>query len=175
MPEHRARKHHQDRVAETLREYPELNARLEERVRGQVRELERLSRLKRFFSRPVAEAIIAGGEEMLRPHRREITAVFLDLRGFTAFTDRADPKKLDDAELVRTWYSDANFARRDRAIELGSQLKANPIHIALAYVLNQPFPSVPLIGPRKIKELDDSIKALRIKLTPEQLRWLEIG
>src|SRR6185503_21089382 len=72
-------------------EVHQLNARLEERVRDQVAQLERLSRMKRFFSRAVAEAIVAGGEELLEPHRREITAVFLDLRGFTAFTDRADP------------------------------------------------------------------------------------
>ena len=63
-------------------------------------QLERLSRLKRFFSRQVAEAIVAGGEELLEPHRREITAVFLDLRGFTAFTDRADPDEV--LELLRS-------------------------------------------------------------------------
>jgi class 3 adenylate cyclase len=52
--------------------------------------------MKRFFSPPVAEAIIAGGADVLEPHRREITAVFLDLRGFTAFTDRADPDEVMD-------------------------------------------------------------------------------
>ncbi len=90
-------------------EIKELNARLEERVRDQVAQLERLSRMKRFFSRAVAEAIVApGGEELLEPHRREITAVFLDLRGFTAFTDRADPDEVldllraDHATLGRT-------------------------------------------------------------------------
>src|SRR5919204_14830 len=69
----------------------------------QVSQLERLSRLKRFFSRPVAEAIVAGGEELLEPHRREITAVFLDLRGFTAFTDRADPDEVMD--LLRAYHA----------------------------------------------------------------------
>jgi class 3 adenylate cyclase len=84
-------------------EIKELNARLEERVRDQVAQLERLSRMKRFFSRAVAEAIVAGGEEMLEPHRREITAVFLDLRGFTAFTDRADPDEVMD--LLREYHA----------------------------------------------------------------------
>jgi class 3 adenylate cyclase len=79
-----------------------LNARLEDRVREQVAQLQRLSRLKRFFSRDVAEAIVAGGEDMLKPHRREITAVFLDLRGFTAFTDRADPDEV--MELLRAYH-----------------------------------------------------------------------
>ena len=84
-------------------EIRELNARLEERVRDQVAQLERLSRMKRFFSRAVAEAIVAGGEELLEPHRREITAVFLDLRGFTAFTDRADPDQV--VELLRAYHA----------------------------------------------------------------------
>jgi class 3 adenylate cyclase len=78
------------------------NAKLEERVREQVAQLEQLGRLKRFFSRPVAEAIVAGGEDILEPHRREITAVFLDLRGFTAFTDRADPEEV--LELLRAYH-----------------------------------------------------------------------
>jgi class 3 adenylate cyclase len=68
-----------------------------------VAQLERLSRMKRFFSRAVAEAIVAGGEELLEPHRREITAVFLDLRGFTAFTDRADPDEV--MELLRAYHA----------------------------------------------------------------------
>jgi class 3 adenylate cyclase len=83
-------------------ELKEVNAKLEQRVRDQVAQLQRLSRLKRFFSKPVAEAIVAGGEEMLKPHRREITAVFLDLRGFTAFTDRADPDEV--MELLRAYH-----------------------------------------------------------------------
>ena len=81
----------------------QVNAELAERVREQVAQLERLSRLKRFFSKPVAEAIVAGGEEILEPHRREITAVFLDLRGFTSFTDRADPDEV--VELLRAYHA----------------------------------------------------------------------
>jgi class 3 adenylate cyclase len=91
------------RVKSLQDELKDVNARLEERVREQVAQLERLSRLKRFFSRPVAEAIIAGGEELIEPHRREITAVFLDLRGFTAFTDRADPDEV--MQLLREYHA----------------------------------------------------------------------
>jgi adenylate cyclase len=79
------------------------NARLEVRVQQQVAQLEQLGRLKRFFSRQVAEAIVAGGENILAPHRCEITAVFLDLRGFTAFTDRADPEEV--LELLRAYHA----------------------------------------------------------------------
>jgi len=94
-------------------------------------------------------------------------------RGF--FTDRAGRDKTDNEELVRCWYNDKNFARRDRAIELARQIGHNPIHVALAFVLAQPFPSIPLIGPRTLGELDDSLKAFEIKLTPDQVAWLDHG
>jgi len=86
----------QDEVRRQSDQLRQWNERLEERVREQVAAIERLAQMKRFFSPPVAEAIIAGGAEVLEPHRREITAVFLDLRGFTAFTDRAAPEEVMD-------------------------------------------------------------------------------
>ena len=94
-------------------------------------------------------------------------------RGF--FTDRAGRDKRDDAELVRVWYSEENFARRDRAVELAGKRGRSPIHIALAHVLAQPFPVVPLIGPRTLGELADSLSALDIALTPSEVAWLEGG
>ncbi|NTJ44639.1 Gfo/Idh/MocA family oxidoreductase [Agrobacterium larrymoorei] len=92
-------------------------------------------------------------------------------RGF--FTEKAGRDKHDDEEMVRVWYSERNFQRRDRALELAKELGRHPIHIALAYVIAQPFPVIPLIGPRTVAELEDSLSALDINLTPEQLRWLE--
>ncbi len=92
-------------------------------------------------------------------------------RGF--FTDRAGRDRRDSEELVRVWYSERNFGRRDRAIELAAKLGKSPIHIALAYVLNQPFPSIPLIGPRTLDELDDSLQALDVVLSPDDLKWLD--
>jgi predicted dehydrogenase/aryl-alcohol dehydrogenase-like predicted oxidoreductase len=92
-------------------------------------------------------------------------------RGF--FTDRAGREKFDDAEIVRCWYSERNFIRRDRAYELAAKKGRSPIHIALAYVLAQPFPVIPLIGPRTLGELEDSLSALDIVLTPDEARWLE--
>jgi class 3 adenylate cyclase len=86
----------QDEVRRQATELREWNERLEERVKDQVAAIDRLAKMKRFFSPPVAEAIVAGGVDMLEPHRREITAVFLDLRGFTAVTDRADPDEVMD-------------------------------------------------------------------------------
>src|SRR5262249_2786896 len=64
----------------------EWNRTLEERVQAQVAQLDRLSRLKRFFSPQLAELIVDGGaKDPLQTHRREVTVVFLDLRGFTSF------------------------------------------------------------------------------------------
>ena len=72
-----------------------LNRTLEARVAEQVMRLEQLTRLKRFFSPQLAELILAGGaDDPLESHRREITVVFLDLRGFTAFAEAAEPEEV---------------------------------------------------------------------------------
>jgi predicted dehydrogenase/diketogulonate reductase-like aldo/keto reductase len=93
-------------------------------------------------------------------------------RGF--FTDRAHPDKKDDAELVRCWYSDDNFQRRARAVELAQRKGVEPINIALAYVLAQTFSSYALIGPRFISETVSSCRGLSVTLTPEEVRWLDL-
>jgi class 3 adenylate cyclase len=68
---------------------------LEHRVAAQVAQLERLSRLTRFFSPHLAERIVAGGvDDPMRTHRREIAAVAIDLRGFTAFIENAEPEEV---------------------------------------------------------------------------------
>jgi aryl-alcohol dehydrogenase-like predicted oxidoreductase len=94
-------------------------------------------------------------------------------RGF--FTDRAGRGKFTDPELARAWYSDLNFERRERAEKLGERLGKSPIQIALAYVLNQPWPVVPLIGPRSLGELNNSLEAFEIRLSPTDVVWLESG
>ncbi|MET1084317.1 MAG: response regulator, partial [Burkholderiales bacterium] len=71
------------------------NATLEQRVKQQLAELERISRLKRFFSPQLAEVIVQGGaDDPLQSHRREVTVVFVDLRGFTAFAEAAEPEEV---------------------------------------------------------------------------------
>ena len=73
----------------------ELNRTLEERVAEQVGQLERLGRLKRFFSPQLSELILTGNaEDPLKSHRREVTVVFLDLRGFTAFAETSEPEEV---------------------------------------------------------------------------------
>ena len=71
------------------------NATLEQRVAQQLAELEKVGRLKRFFSPQLAELIVQGGAgDPLRSHRQEITVVFLDLRGFTSFAEVAEPEEV---------------------------------------------------------------------------------
>jgi adenylate cyclase len=84
-----------DTVQAQAAQLAEWNRTLEQRVREQVTQLEQLSRLKRFFSPQLAELIVAGGaEDPLRSHRREVTVVFLDLRGYTAFAETAEPEEV---------------------------------------------------------------------------------
>ena len=83
------------RVKSLYDQLNDLNRTLESRVADQVSQLERLSRLKRFFSPALAEAIVGGGaDDPLKSHRREIVVVFLDLRGFTAFSESAEPEEV---------------------------------------------------------------------------------
>ncbi|HET8628680.1 MAG TPA: aldo/keto reductase [Thermomicrobiales bacterium] len=93
-------------------------------------------------------------------------------RGF--FTGRARPDDRSDPELVRCWYSDDNFARLARAEELAKKYGVLPVTVALAYVLRQPFPTFPLIGPRALAETRTSFPALDVELPPEEVRWLNL-
>jgi adenylate cyclase len=73
------------------------NQTLERRVQEQLEQLERLERLKRFFSPQLAEMIVSGdADDPLKTHRRELTVVYLDLRGFTAFAENAEPEEVMD-------------------------------------------------------------------------------
>ncbi len=83
-----------DTVQSQAKELDAFNKTLSQRVDEQVTQLERLGRLKRFFSPQIADSIVTGGDELLKPHRREISVVFLDLRGFTAFTESAEPEEV---------------------------------------------------------------------------------
>ena len=107
-------------------------------------------------------------------------------RGF--FTPRFDAVRADtrsevaahfgnqpsDDEMRRCWFAEDNFQRRTRAVELAERRGVAPINIALAYVLNQPFPCFALIGPRTMAETRSSLAALSIELSAEELAWLDL-
>jgi hypothetical protein len=85
-------------------ELAKLNQQLEQRVADQVGEIERMGRLRRFLPPQVADLIVASGSErQLESHRREITALFCDLRGFTGFTESADAE--DVMALLRDYHA----------------------------------------------------------------------
>jgi len=87
-----------------LNDLNKLNQQLEQRVTNQVSEIERMGRLRRFLPPQVADLIVASGaEKQLESHRREITALFCDLRGFTGFSESSDPE--DVMALLREYHA----------------------------------------------------------------------
>jgi adenylate cyclase len=70
------------------------NKSLEQRVNDQVSELERVGRLKRFLAPQIAELLVGSGDEVVKSHRRDISVVFCDLRGFTGFAETAEPEEV---------------------------------------------------------------------------------
>ena len=93
-----------DQLAARSQELAKLNQQLEQRVADQVGEIERMSRLRRFLPPQVADLIVASGaEKQLESHRREISALFCDLRGFTGFTESADAE--DVMALLRDYHA----------------------------------------------------------------------
>ncbi len=93
-----------EQIEAQSKEVVKLNRQLEQRVADQVGEIERMGRLRRFLPPQVADLIVASGtEKQLESHRREITALFCDLRGFTGFSESADPE--DVMALLRDYHA----------------------------------------------------------------------
>ena len=81
---------------------------------------------------------------------------------------------VDVPDVARVYESRGNRERLRRATELAQARGCAANHIALAWVLNQPFPTYALIGPRTVAELEDSIAALEVELTPAECAWLDL-
>jgi adenylate cyclase len=91
------------RIKALYDEIADLNTNLERRVDEQLSELQRLARMKRFFSPRVGELIVSGEvDDPMKTHRRDITVVFTDLRDFTAFTESAEPEEV--MEVIREYH-----------------------------------------------------------------------
>jgi adenylate cyclase len=98
------RKRLDDTIRAHAEELAEWNRTLNARVDEQVEEIERMSRLRRFLSPQIADAILAtGADSVLESHRSEITAVFCDLRGFTRFAEVIEPE--DVMRVLRQYHS----------------------------------------------------------------------
>jgi adenylate cyclase len=86
-------KRYHDTIEAQAADLAAFNQQLEQRVREQVDQLDRLGRLRRFLSPQLAELVVSSGDDsFLESHRREITVVFCDLRGFTAFAETVEPE-----------------------------------------------------------------------------------
>jgi DNA-binding response OmpR family regulator len=88
-------KRYHDTILDQAAELASLNRDLEARVAAQIGELERLGRLRRFLSPPLAQLVSSSGhEDLLESHRREIAVLFADLRGWTAFSETTEPEEV---------------------------------------------------------------------------------
>lgn len=125
---------------------------------------------------PFWSGCVSADEETCAWHEREqlpLLSWSSQARGF--FTERFTPEIRDNADLVRVFYNDENWERLERAKQLAADKGATAIQIALAYVLNQPFPTCALIGAQTAQELNSCNEGALIKLTKEEMIWLEFG
>ena len=153
-----------DSVQTQAVELSEWSKRLEQRVQEQVNQLERLGRLKRFFSPQLAELIVNGeADDPLKTHRRELTVVYLDLRGFTAFAESAEPEEV--MEILHEYHA----AMGKLILEYDGTLE----HFAgdgMMIFFNDPVP-VANAAERAVRmalTMRDRVKELRVK-------WRKLG
>jgi class 3 adenylate cyclase len=139
------------------------NRALADTVKQQVADLERMARLKRYLSPQIAETILGDDESLFKTHRREITIVFLDLRGFTAFSDSAEPEEVMD--FLRRYHGEmgALVFKFDGTLErfMGD---------GLVVLFNDPIPCEEHAqkAARMALEMRDRVKELRVA-------WLKMG
>ena len=123
------------RLEEQSTQLSEWNRTLKDKVAEQLAELERVGRLKRFLSPQLAEIIVSSGDEkVLDSHRREVTVVFIDLRGFTSFSDAAEPEEV--IGFLRDYHAEMG--------KLVFQFKGTLEHFAgdgIMVFFNDPFPT----------------------------------
>ncbi len=135
---------------------------------------------------PFWPGLVSVGPDGWNWHRRTGVPLLVfssQARGF--FSGRFEPHQrgaapgaLDelDARVLEVYGSDANFARLERARRLGRDKGGySATQVALAWLLHQPLPLLPIIGPRDRDELAASFDALSLRLTPEETRWLDTG
>ena len=134
----------------------EWNRTLAETVKKQVSELERMARLKRYLSPQIAETILGQDDDLFRTHRREITIVFLDLRGFTAFSDSAEPEEV--MEFLRHYHAEMG----QLVFKFAGTLERF-MGDGIVIIFNDPIPCEdhPQHATRMALEMRDRVKGLR--------------
>ena len=119
--------------------------------------------------------VLSASEDAQRWHRENqipLMSWSSQARGF--FSGQFSPEIRDDDNMVRVYYNRDNFERLKRAQELGIKKGFTAIQIALAYVMHQPYPTFPIVGPCTLDELDSSLEALKIELSHDEMRWLNL-
>lgn len=106
------------------------------------------------------------------PWSSQARGFFLKTQEFEGAMHVANPNL---EEQNRVWSDENNLERRRRCFELAEKKGFEPIEVALAFVLNQSFPSFPLIGPRNFFETESSLKAFDINLSDEEVAWLDLN
>lgn len=151
-------KHYHDTIQAQTAQLAELNRTLESRVQAQVEELEHLGRLRRFLSQQIADLIVSAKDDsVLDSHRREITVVFCDLRGFTAFSETAEP------EEVMNVLGEFHAELGKLIFEFGGTLERFAGD-ALMMFFNDPFPTpdAPLKAVRMAVAMQERVSGLQV-------------
>jgi adenylate cyclase len=153
-----------DTVQAQAAELVQWNGQLQARVDAQVQEVAKLARLQRFLPHQVAQTLLSdGGEAALASHRREITVVYLDLRGFTAFADHAEP------EDVMRALAEYHVAMGTLAMEYGGTLERFTGDAIMVF-FNDPMPQ-----PAHVAVACGMAAAMRTEATELTHRWQKRG
>lgn len=118
---------------------------------------------------------VSANEEMIKWHEKNGMALISwssQAGGF--FSGKFTPDYLENQEMVDVFYCEENWERFERAKKLAKGNNVTPIQISLAYVVNQKFPTAAAIGPEKMEELESSYKGSTIKLSEEEIDWLDL-
>jgi aryl-alcohol dehydrogenase-like predicted oxidoreductase len=117
---------------------------------------------------PVWDGCLAAEREWHARSQMPLLAWAAQGRGFFAGRE-------EDQEVRRSWLSEPNVERRRRAATLAAWRGLEPVSVALAWVLAQPFPSFAAVGPRSPAELDACLAAVGVELTDEEIGWLDLA
>ena len=118
---------------------------------------------------------VSANEQMVAWHQQDnMPLISWSAQAGGFFSGKFTANNTENQEMVDVFYNDENWKRYDRAIELAQKKGKTPIQIALAYVLNQKFPSCAAIGPESVEELNSSYEGSQIILSPEEMAYLDL-
>ncbi|MBP3961905.1 aldo/keto reductase [Paenibacillus lignilyticus] len=124
---------------------------------------------------PRWEGCVSADEQASQWHeRRQLPLLAWSAQAGGFFTGLFSPEDRTNSDMVRVYYNEDNWKRYERAKKLAESKGVTALHIALSFVLNRPFPTGAIIGPRSDAELMDSVKAMEIELTESEQEWLDL-